>query len=413
MANPLIQKLINAQNTVVKNSTTIGSEMSATVKIWIPTGSVEFDTIISNDYIGGWPCGRFVELYGPEGIGKSSLTFKGLANCQKMGGIAIYYDAEQAGAETLMQACGIDMSQLIYSSANTVEDIFESLQTNLEIIANDKSMAGLPVLCVIDSLAAISTNVEAEGDYDFNMNVSLAKAKQLGKALMKITPYLTKANCCLIAINQLREKPGISFGDTSYAPGGKAKAFYASLRIKLLGQEKIEILDPSIQKQLDEELDLWKSTPKASRGAKPKASAKKEDKLYVGCHVNARTDKNKVGPPKRSANFTIMFFEGIKEYESFFNTLLKSGYILQQGTTYVLPYGDYAGETFYKVNWHEVMDRPGHYDVLKKEVQKYLIKDLLPKTPGAVLVSALDDDDDEDEYLTPSMKMPESDEDDI
>jgi recombination protein RecA len=187
--------------------------MFSAVTMWIPTGSTILDTTISNQPNGGWPAGRTVEIYGQESIGKSTLVYSGLANTQKMGGIAMYFDVEQAGSKEMMENNGVNLKQLIVSKLTSIEDIFGVLEKNLQTIINTKAYRDKPVLICMDSLAQMTTDAELEAGYDHNMNISLKKAVQIGKALRKITPYLTQANACLIIINQLRDMPGVSYGD--------------------------------------------------------------------------------------------------------------------------------------------------------------------------------------------------------
>lgn len=209
----IFAKLIAEQNSISPGAAIAGDEMFSAVKMWIPTGSTILDTIIANKPDGGWPAGRTVEIYGQESIGKSTLVFSGLANVQKMGGIAMYFDVEQAGSQEMMENNGVDLSRLIVSKLTSIEEIFKVLEKNLQTIINTKSYKDKPVLVCMDSLAQMTTDAELEADYDFNMNINLKKAVQIGKALRKITPYLNEANACLIIINQLRDAPGVTYGD--------------------------------------------------------------------------------------------------------------------------------------------------------------------------------------------------------
>ena len=211
-------QMVKDHESIAPGSATTGDKMFAEVKTWINTGSDILDTIISNDKnCGGWPTGRTIELYGEEAIGKSTLVFTGFAKVQKAGGIAIYFDIEQAGARNMMEACGIDMHRLIYSNNSGLEEIFQAIEKNLNTIINSGLFKDKPVLVALDSLAQMMPEAEIEGNFDFNMNISLKKAIQLGKAIRKITPLLNKANACLIIINQLRDTPG-GYGDTCVDP---------------------------------------------------------------------------------------------------------------------------------------------------------------------------------------------------
>lgn len=209
----IFSQLIGEQNTLFPGAAVSGTEMFSDVKIWIPTGSATLDTVISNQPIGGWPCGRVVEVYGQEAIGKSTLAFQAMANCQRMGGIPIYFDIEQAGSRDMMKACGVDLNKTIISGLTSIEEIFAVMEQNLTTIINSKTYKDKPIFVCLDSLAQMTTDSEVEAGFEANMNIALAKAKQIGKALRKIAPFLRKANACLYIVNQLRDKPGISYGD--------------------------------------------------------------------------------------------------------------------------------------------------------------------------------------------------------
>ena len=330
----IFAKLIAEQNSISPGAAIAGDEMFSAVKMWIPTGSTILDTIIANKPDGGWPAGRTVEIYGQESIGKSTLVFSGLANVQKMGGIAMYFDVEQAGSQEMMENNGVDLSRLIVSKLTSIEEIFKVLEKNLQTIINTKSYKDKPVLVCMDSLAQMTTDAELEADYDFNMNINLKKAVQIGKALRKITPYLNEANACLIIINQLRDAPGVTYGDPTTTPGGKALKFAASVRIKLMGKTPVRVLDPITQEIYDNaveewynECEVWKENGGGKTGAKKPAKPKKTDfkgsEVTVGNDVTATLVKNKVGPPHREAEFRIIFTEGIIEEEAWFDYATK------------------------------------------------------------------------------------------
>jgi len=212
--NPLIKELIAQQNSVVSKSSMTAEEMAANVKLWIPTGSYALDKILSNNKeYGGWPCGRIVEVYGAESTGKSTLAYQAMANTQKMGGICIFFDAEQAGSRDMMRFCGVNTDEVVYNDLSEIEKIFEALEKNLIYISSLKEYKDKPVFVLIDSIAALITKDEEEGSYEHNMNIATKKAVQLGKALRKITPLLNKANACLYFVNQIRDKIGVVFGN--------------------------------------------------------------------------------------------------------------------------------------------------------------------------------------------------------
>lgn len=356
-------QLVGEQNKVEPGAAVLGDEMFAEVKMWISTGSSILDTIISNGKQGGFPCGRIVELYGEEAIGKSTLAYAGMAECQRQGGIPIFFDIEQAGAKNVMEACGVDLKRVVYSGLTEMEHIFEALEKNLQSIIANPRYNDKPILIVMDSLAQMSTLQEVEGDYDHNMNMSLRKAQQLGKALRKIVPFLNKANACLVIINQQRDKPGIMFGDPKVTPGGNALKFAASVRIKLKGAAPIILMDPVVEAQYNEAMNQYDAAVERYKAAgklgakpiKPKKEDFKGDKITIGYDVEAFTQKCKLAPPKRTANFRIMFGQGIIEEEAWFDYALKFGVIEEEGKKYkISAFANDAG-LFFSSQWLEVL----------------------------------------------------------
>lgn len=396
----IFNQLVKEQNTVAPGAAVSGEDMFASTKIWIPTGSSILDTIISNNpEVGGWPCGRMIEIFGQEAIGKSTLTFQAMANCQKMGGIPIYFDVEQAGSEDMMKACGVDLKRLIVSGLTSMEEIFQAMEANLTTIINNKAYNNKPVLIVLDSLAQMTTDSEIEADYDHNMNISTMKAKQVGKAYRKIMPFLRKANACLVIINQLRDKPGVMFGDPTTTTSGNATKFAATVRIKLLGKKPVTLPDPiaeaewqRISNAFDQEMENWKNGGK--QGPKPeKPKKQKGDEIIVGYDVVARTEKNKVGPPKREAEFRIQFAQGILEEYAWFDYAIKFGIIQETGKGVYCFVDKSIYETeFSKDEWVMILSDCSIHDTVRKEmVAKMAKKDLVLSS------SAVSDEDDEDE----------------
>jgi recombination protein RecA len=377
-------QMVKDHESIAPGSATTGDKMFAEVKTWIGTGATILDTVISNDAsIGGWPAGRTVELYGEEAIGKSTLVFTGFAKVQKAGGVAIYFDIEQAGARNMMEACGIDMHRLIYSGNSGLEEIFQAIEKNLNTVISSGLFKGKPVLIALDSLAQMMPEAEIEAGYDFNMNISLKKAIQLGKALRKITPLLNKANACLIIINQLRDAPG-GYGDTTTTPGGKALRFAATLRIKLMGKTPVKIMDPCAEREYKLLVDQWErdcidwknnggskgtGQPKPAKPKKPKG-----DEVIIGYDVIARTDKNKVGPPKREAEFRIIFGQGIIEEYAWFDYALKFSLLEPDGSfDYTIPQFPKV-EKFRRVSWINILNSDSK---LKEFMRKGIVSKLV------------------------------------
>lgn len=373
-------QLVKEQNTIFQGAAATGIDMFSEVKMYIPTGSAILDTIISNKEVGGWPCGRIVEVYGEEAIGKSTLAFSAMANTQKLGGIPIYFDVEQAGAPEMMKACGVDMSRLIVSSLTSIEEIFKVMEQNLTTIINNKTYKDKPVFIVLDSLAQMTTDSEIEAGYENNMNIALAKAKQIGKCLRKITPFLRKANACLYVVNQLRDKPGVMFGDPTTTPGGKALKFAASIRIKLMGKKAVVEMDPFVEAEYNKMIadyeklnEQYKTNGKL--GSKPEKPKKpKGEEIIIGYDVTARTDKNKIGPPRREAEFRIIFSQGIIEEEGWLDYCVKYGAVKEiEKDEFKFIDSKLCPDTFEREQWIGILaDEDVHTAVRKLLVSKFM-----------------------------------------
>ena len=407
-------KLISEQNRAVPGSATTGTEMFSTVRMWIPTSSVIMDTILSNKETGGWPVGRTIELYGEESIGKSTLTFAAMAQTQQMGGLAIYYDVEQAGSQEMMKANGVDLSRLIISNCTSVEEIFSTLETTLTTIINTKELKGKPIFVCMDSLAQMTTDAEIDSDYEHNMNIDLKKAKQMGKCLRKITPFLNKANACLIIINQLRDKPGVTYGDPTTTPGGKALKFAASQRIKLMGKSPVKIMDPTVEKEYkrlitewEEECEGWKVAG-GSKGTgypkPPKPKRPKGDEVIVGYDIIAKTIKNKVAPPDREAEFRIIFTQGIVEEPAWLDYGLKYGIVETAGNSYTFQLKDFpAVGTFGRNDWLDIVSDVEIHEYMGNKIQGFLVKPM-----DSLKGLSTDSDNDEPEFKIKNSPSPDA-----
>ena len=256
----------------------------------IPTGAISLDVALG---VGGIPRGRVIEVFGPEGSGKTTLTLSIIAQCQKRKGAAAFIDAEHAFDSTYAKKLGVNLDDLLISQPDTGEQALEITEMLVRSNAID--------LIVIDSVAALVPKAEIEGDMgDSHMGL---QARLMSQALRKLTAAISKSRASLVFINQLREKIGVMFGNPETTPGGRALKFYSSVRLDIRRIAQI-----------------------------------KRGEETVGGRVRVKVVKNKVAPPFKQAEFDLMFDEGVSAVGSIIDVAETFELIRHSGSWLV--YGD-------------------------------------------------------------------------
>jgi recombination protein RecA len=277
-----------------------GSDSTPTdIKDFVSTGSTMLDLAISNKPNGGIAVGRITEINGLESSGKSLLGAHILAETQRKGGVAVYIDTETSVSTEFLGAIGIDVESMLYLHLETVEDIFSAIE---EIVAkvreSDKDRL---VTILVDSLAAASTKVEMDADFDKD-GWATAKAIIISKAMRKITQMIARQKVALVFTNQLRQKLGVMFGDPWTTSGGKALPFHSSVRVRLKNTGQI----------------------------------KETKKNTIGIKMKAQVIKFRLGPPMRVAEFPLYFDTGIDDYGSWLTVMKDHKIVKVAGAWYTL-----------------------------------------------------------------------------
>ncbi|MFF5263411.1 recombinase RecA [Actinomadura viridis] len=299
----------------------MGEEARAPVEV-IPTGSISLDIALG---IGGLPRGRVVEVYGPEGSGKTSIALHAVASVQKKGGIAAFVDAEHALDPEYAAKLGVDIDALLVSQPDTGEQALE--------ITDMLIRSGAIDIVVIDSVAALVPRAEIEGEMG-DSHVGL-QARLMSQALRKLTGAINQTKTTAIFINQLREKVGVMFGSPETTTGGRALKFYASVRLDV---RRIETL--------------------------------KDGTEAVGNRVRVKVVKNKMAPPFRVADFDLLYGQGISREGGLIDLGVEHGFVRKSGAWYTYD-GDQLGQgkenarNFLKAN-------PDMADGIEKKIKEKL-----------------------------------------
>ena len=323
----------------------LGDSSSNMVVEAVPTGSLGLDIALG---VGGVPKGRIVEIYGPESSGKTTVALHMVAEVQKRGGIAGFIDAEHALDPVYAKNIGVDIDNLYISQPDNGEQALEITETMVRSGAVD--------IVIVDSVAALVPKAEIEGDMG-DSHVGL-HARLMSQALRKLTAAISRSNCVVIFINQLREKAGVMFGNPETTTGGRALKFYASVRLDVRRTETL-----------------------------------KQGGEMVGNHVKVKVVKNKVAPPFKQAEFDIMFGTGISREGEILDLASECNVVNKSGAWYSYN-GERIGQGRENVKIF-LKDHPEICEEIEKQVR--IQYHLLPEEEAAQQNPAAQDAEEEQE----------------
>ena len=323
----------------------LGDSSSNMVVEAVPTGSLGLDIALG---VGGVPKGRIVEIYGPESSGKTTVALHMVAEVQKRGGIAGFIDAEHALDPVYAKNIGVDIDNLYISQPDNGEQALEITETMVRSGAVD--------IVIVDSVAALVPKAEIEGDMG-DSHVGL-HARLMSQALRKLTAAISRSNCVVIFINQLREKVGVMFGNPETTTGGRALKFYASVRLDVRRTETL-----------------------------------KQGGEMVGNHVKVKVVKNKVAPPFKQAEFDIMFGTGISREGEILDLASECNVVNKSGAWYSYN-GERIGQGREDVKIF-LKDHPEICEEIEKQVR--IQYHLLPEEEAAQQNPAAQDAEEEQE----------------
>ena len=323
----------------------LGDSSSNMVVEAVPTGSLGMDIALG---VGGVPKGRIVEIYGPESSGKTTVALHMVAEVQKRGGIAGFIDAEHALDPVYAKNIGVDIDNLYISQPDNGEQALEITETMVRSGAVD--------IVIVDSVAALVPKAEIEGDMG-DSHVGL-HARLMSQALRKLTAAISRSNCVVIFINQLREKVGVMFGNPETTTGGRALKFYASVRLDVRRTETL-----------------------------------KQGGEMVGNHVKVKVVKNKVAPPFKQAEFDIMFGTGISREGEILDLASECNVVNKSGAWYSYN-GERIGQGRENVKIF-LKDHPEICEEIEKQVR--IQYHLLPEEEAAQQNPAAQDAEEEQE----------------